>query len=449
MPFNPQALNERTLKQFVDRLSAIRQSQPVPDMADWPPKRSAIQEEVAKTLGFTSWHHAIHAVRPSTSLKDMPTPPPAAVTYPLEPIRWKGSDIDTLLDWAVTQNASDIVLQSEEVVFLEVFGRNIRTTRRNLSNEEVMDMIEKIYGSDSVRGHLLDRGVDFAYVTPAKNRFTVNAVSIVHGGAKGVQVGFRSIPTMPPVLSDVFPDMPECLRREVFRRGGGIVAVAGQTSSGKSTTISAMIRELISVYEDRKVVTYEAPVEFDFQQVPRSASCSFSQTDISGMRMSFSESVLNATRRKATDIVLELRDKETLSECISAAQSGHRLWCSIHAYGVADVLRRMVRVFEQQEHNLRYFDIVSSLSAVISQRLLPTVDGRRVAAREVLVFDDEVKESLLDVGPENITPEVFKLLASRKSDFLSDAFRLHGRGVISDKTLSQAEQSHRAERLRG
>lgn len=438
MSFNPQALNERTLKQFVDRLHKLRKDQACPQV--WPPKRSAIQEEIAHILGFTSWHHAISAVRPlqpnnapTSTTEECSTSSP---TYPQEPAIWSSENIGQFLEWATeNQGASDIIIGTDDQIRLEVCGRSVLASKRVLTQEEVNAIITFLYSSDIATSVISDnKDVDFTFTLPNRYILRINVVGVIRNGRKGTQISIRTIPHSPPKLSVIYPELDDTLREALFLKTG-INVISGQSGSGKSTLMSALVQEMLATHENKKVAMYEAPVEFDLSRINIGPHNSLAQTDISGWRGGYADAIRNAMRRNLSDIVLEIREKSTIDECLMASKNGHHLWAIMNSYGVADTINRLMRVFDYSEVNNKFVEIITNTNAVICQSLVPTVDGGRTALRETLVLDEEAKNMLFEVGMENIASGVMQLLTERKSTFFYDAERKYSQGLIPMKVL--------------
>ena len=194
----------------------------------------------------------------------------------------------------------------------------------------------------------------------------------------------------------------------------GVVYVTGATGSGKSTLLASIIRHLAENEEsNRKILTYEAPIEFvyDGLEMPNSI---VSQSEIPRHLPSFAAGVRNALRRKPRLILVgEARDQETMSAVLEAALTGHPVYTTLHSNGVAETMRRLVTTFPADERHGRTIDILETIRLAIWQKLVPTVDGKRVALREYLIFTDEVRDILLDVDLEKITAATRRLLKLR------------------------------------
>jgi defect-in-organelle-trafficking protein DotB len=158
------------------------------------------------------------------------------------------------------------------------------------------------------------------------------------------------------------------------------------------------------------MLTYEAPIEYVYDAIagPRSL---VAQSEIPRHLPSFAAGVRNALRRKPNIILVgEARDRETMSAAIEAGQTGHLVYSTLHTVGVAASVRRMVSVFEPSERTERSFALMETLRMVVTQALVPKVGGGRIGLREYLVFDDNVREQLLDMPLERWTTETQRFL---------------------------------------
>lgn len=315
--------------------------------------------------------------------------------YPHEPSRFTSLDLDELLLFCVRHQASDITLQTNDKVIADVHGRIYRITQHKLSNTEVSELLNKIYGANGTAQILSGRDLDTHYeIKPSRQerfRFRVNGTGCHVEGVDGIQITLRSIPVDPPYLKDM--DLPQQLL-DALVPDQGIVIVSGATGSGKSTLLAALIREVLENYTG-KVLTYESPIEFVYDNVAQPHTA-IAQHEIPANLPDFPSAVRNALRRKPTYILVgEARDKETIAAVIDAALTGHTVYTTVHANGVADTLRRMIAAFPAEERYGRGVDLIELIRAIVWQRLIPTQDGKRVALREWLVFDDQVRDELL------------------------------------------------------
>jgi len=214
----------------------------------------------------------------------------------------------------------------------------------------------------------------------------------------------------------------------------GVVYVTGATGSGKSTLLAAIIRELLETADShRKILTYEAPIEFVFDEI-EATSAIISQSEIPRHLPSFAAGVRNALRRKPRLIMVgESRDKETISATLEAALTGHPVYTTLHTTGVAETMRRLVTTYPADERHGRTVDILETIRLGIWQKLVPTVDGKRVALREYLIFDEAVRDKLLAGDPDKVTSATRKLLLEYGQPMIVDAKEKLKAGIIAKR----------------
>lgn len=214
----------------------------------------------------------------------------------------------------------------------------------------------------------------------------------------------------------------------------GIVFITGATGSGKSTLLASIIRELIETSDsNRKVLTYESPIEFVYDEI-ETISAVVSQSEIPRHLPNFADGVRNALRRKPRLIMVgECRDAETISAALEAALTGHPVYTTLHTSGVAETMRRLVTSFSGEERLGRTIDILETIRLCIWQKLVPTVDERRVALREYLVFDEEVRDILLEGDPNEVTSATRKLVRQKGQLMTWDAKMKFEQGIISER----------------
>src|SRR3990167_11019821 len=273
------------------------------------------------------------------------------IVYPNEPTRFDGSNIDELLVFCHRLEASDITIQTAEPIIIEVYGRIHKITRRKLSNTEVGDLLNAIYGPNGTTQIMRGNDLDTHYeVRPNRNerfRYRVNGVGCYTEGHEGVQITIRTIPSTPPSLSTL--NLPQAIL-DAMAPQQGVVYITGATGSGKSTLLASMIKELAEEPTgNRKILTYEAPIEFVYDSVTMPTSV-VAQSEIPRHLPSFADGVRNALRRKPHLILVgEARDPETISAVLEAALTGHPVYTTLHTNGVAETIRRLVGSFPQEE----------------------------------------------------------------------------------------------------
>lgn len=354
---------------------------------------------------------------------------------PNEPVRFTPEQMDRLLAYCVSLNASDITIQTGAPVYAEVYGRLLAITKRKLPNAEVGEILNTIYGPNGATQILSGRDIDTHYeFRPSRSqrfRYRVNGSGCMVEGHDGIQLTFRSIPTTPPPLSDL--DLPSEIVDAIAPQEG-IVFVTGATGSGKSTLLAAIIRDLIEQEDsNRKVLTYEAPIEFVFDEIKTTSSI-VSQAEIPRHLPSFAAGIRNALRRKPRLIMVgECRDSETISAALEASLTGHPVYTTLHTSGVTETLRRLIASFPGEDQQSRIIDIIETIRLCIWQKLVPSVDGKRVALREYLVFDESIRDYLLDQPFNKINQAIRQLLKERGQPIAVDAKRKFEQGIISER----------------
>ena len=355
---------------------------------------------------------------------------------PDEPTRFTPNFMDRMLEHSEKLNASDITIQTGEPIYAEVYGALSRITNRRLSNTELGDLINGIYGPNATTQLLSGKDIDTHYEfrpnRGVRYRYRVNATACLVDGHDAIQITLRTIPTTPPKLETMY--LPQNILNAIAPQEG-IVFITGATGSGKSTLLASIIRSLIEKEDsNRKVLTYEAPIEFVYDEIETTSSV-VSQSEIPRHLPSFADGVRNALRRKPRLIMVgECRDAATISAALEAALTGHPVYTTLHTSGVAETMRRLVTSFAGEERLGRTIDILETIRLCIWQKLVPTVDGKRVALREYLIFDEKVRDILLESDPNEITSITRKLVRERGQLMTVDAKNKFEEGVISERT---------------
>jgi len=355
---------------------------------------------------------------------------------PDEPTRFTPVFMERMLEHTEALTASDITIQTNSPVFAEIYGKLLRITKRALSNTELGDLINAIYGPNAttqlLSGNDIDTHYEFKPNRGVRYRYRVNATACLVDGHDGIQITFRTIPTTPPKLESMH--LPQHIIDAIAPQEG-IVFITGATGSGKSTLLASVIRDLIEKEDsNRKVLTYEAPIEFVYDEIETTSSI-VSQSEIPRHLPSFAEGVRNALRRKPRLIMVgECRDPETISAALEAALTGHPVYTTLHTSGVAETMRRLVTSFSGDERLGRTIDILETIRLCIWQKLVPTIDGKRVALREYLVFDEEARDILLESNPNEVTRVTRQLVRDRGRLMTVDAKEKLDAGIISERT---------------
>lgn len=372
--------------------------------------------------------------------------------FPQEPIRLSIESTNEILIHCVKLGASDITLQTGETIFAEIYGRLKKVTRRRLSNTEVGEVINAMYGPNGTTQLMSGKDVDTHYeIRPSRTeryRFRINATACLVEGHDAIQITARTIPSDPPKLENM--NLPQDVLNAIAPEQG-IVYVTGATGSGKSTLLASIIRSIAENAEsNRKILTYEAPIEFVYDSVEK-ISAIVSQSEIPRHLPSFAAGVRNALRRKPRLILVgEARDVETISAAMEAAMTGHPVYTTLHSNSVAETVRRLVTTYPSEERAGRTIDLIETMRLIIAQRLLPTVDGKRVAVREYLIFDEKIRDILLETDPVNITAMVRKLVREQGKTLSADVKEKFDAGLITERVYRViSEQTKREDKDMG
>jgi twitching motility protein PilT len=273
------------------------------------------------------------------------------------------------------KNASDLHLTSGSPPMIRHHGQLHALDYPKLTPQLCREIVYSIITNDQRQRLETDWQIDFAYSIPGRARFRVNA----YFQRASLGAAFRLIPHEMPALGDL--GLPKTLE-SFTTKPRGFVLVTGPTGSGKSTTLAAMLDDINSKRNEH-IMTIEDPIEF----LHRHKKCIVNQREIGGDAKSFGLALRGALRQDP-DVILvgEMRDLETISTALTAAETGHLVFATLHTQDTAQTIDRVVDVFPpEQQHQVRV-QLSVALQGIVSQQLLPTADGQgRAVATEVLV----------------------------------------------------------------
>lgn len=283
-------------------------------------------------------------------------------------------DITELLAFCAKQKASDLHLSADLPPMIRVDGDIRRVNVPAMSHKEVHALVYDIMNDKQRRDYEEFLEVDLSFELPGLARFRVNAFN--HN--RGAGAVFRLIPSQVLTLDEL--GMGDVFRNLAMLQRG-LVLVTGPTGSGKSTTLAAMI-DYVNERKNAHILTIEDPIEF----VHESKKCLVNQREVHRDTLGFSEALRSALREDP-DIILvgELRDLETIRLALTAAETGHTVFGTLHTTGAAKTIDRIVDVFPAEEKSMVRSMLSESLQGVVSQMLLKKEGGGRIAAHEIMI----------------------------------------------------------------
>ena len=301
--------------------------------------------------------------------------------------------IDALLERMVARNASDLHVTVGAPPAVRVNGKLERYQDiPALSPDDTHQMLYRILSTEQQKLLEINRNIDFAHSIPGLARFRVNV--FFQRGTLGA--AFRLIPADIKTLEEL--GIPNALHA-LTEKPRGLVLITGPTGSGKSTTLAALIDE-INRKRSEHILTIEDPVEF----VHRHKRCIVNQREIGPDAPSFADA-LRAALREDPDVILlgEMRDLETISTALTAAETGHLVFATLHTQSAPGTIDRVVDAFPAGQQDQIRIQLAATLEGVVTQALLPTADGAgRVPALEILFPDDAVRNLIRQSKVEQV-----------------------------------------------
>jgi twitching motility protein PilT len=310
-------------------------------------------------------------------------------------------DFADILIEVMERGASDLHLTAGSPPMVRERGKLSALDYPMLTPTAVREVVYSILSNDQRQKLETDWQIDLAYSIPGRARFRVNA----YFQRASLGAAFRLIPQDMPKLEDL--GLPPTIR-EFTKKPRGFVLVTGPTGSGKSTTLAAMI-DLINKERAEHIMTIEDPIEF----LHRHQRCIVNQREVGADAKTFSMA-LKAALRQDPDVILvgEMRDLDTISTALTAAETGHLVFATLHTQDTAQTIDRIVDVFPPTQQQQVRIQLSVALQGIVTQQLLPTADGTsRVAATEVLVPTSAVRNLIR----EGKTHQVYSTLQTGAS----------------------------------
>lgn len=338
-------------------------------------------------------------------------------------------NIDQIVDEGLKRVASDIHITVGIPPNLRINGALIHLGDKPLSPSDTEELVKQTL-SEKQFEVLKDKGeVDFSYASPGKGRFRVNAY--IQRGSYGMAL--RIIPLEIPTMQQL--GLPSVIS-DLTRLPRGLILVTGPTGSGKSTTLATMIDQ-INRERNVHIMTLEDPIEY----LHRHQKSIVNQREIGSDSQSFSNALRGALRQDP-DVILvgEMRDLDTISIAITAAETGHLVLSTLHTLGAAKTIDRIIDVFPPYQQQQVRVQLASVIQAVISQQLLPKADGKgRVAAHEIMIATPAIRNLIREDKIHQIDTSIQTGGKFRMQTMDSSLVDLYNRGLLrKDIALTQA-----------
>ncbi len=284
----------------------------------------------------------------------------------------------------INNDGSDLHVKANSVIRARIHGDIVQFSGGIFSKEDAFTFAKELLKGRFAE-FIENKELDLVYPFDERNRFRVN----IFFQMEGVSAVFRKIPVQVPTLDELnFPPVLKTLTK----KERGLILVTGITGSGKSTTLAALINE-INTTRKKHIITIEDPIEF----VHKDRGCVINQRTVGQDTLSFGHA-LRAALREDPDIILvgEMRDRETIELALHAADTGHLVFSTLHTMDAKETVNRIISQFPIDEQNRVRISLASVLQGVVSQRLIPAVNGGRRAAMEILVRTPTIEKLILE-----------------------------------------------------
>jgi len=304
-------------------------------------------------------------------------------------------DLTQLLAFTMQNDASDLHLSAGSPPIIRVSGEMKRVKADALGSDDIRTMLYSVMTEEQRSEYEKNMELDFAIALGDKARFRVNGFTTRLGAA----AVFRTIPTVVPTMEEL--DLPPVLRRFADLEKG-LVLVTGPTGSGKSTTLAALVNH-INTHHSKHILTIEDPVEF-FHSSKKSL---VNHREVGQDTHTFAQALKSALREDP-DVILvgEMRDHETISLALTAAETGHLVFGTLHANSASKTIDRIIDVFPGEDKEMVRAMLSSSIQGIVAQTLLKKEGGGRVGAFEILVGTNAVRNLIR----ENQIPQMFSMM---------------------------------------
>lgn len=338
-------------------------------------------------------------------------------------------DLNALLKTMIKNNASDLHIRSDGLSYVRVDGVMKPVEKSEMKTDEISSLVYKCMSEKAKKNFEKHHEADFAFTQKEYGRFRFN---VFQQNGK-ISAAIRHIPTDIPGFEKL--NLPGGTLKKIADNQRGLVLVTGITGSGKSSTLAAMIDYINSFYT-RHIITIEDPIEF-LHKDKRSV---LSQREV-GIDTDTFLSALRSSMRQDPDVILlgEMRDHETAKAAITAAETGHLVFATVHTLNAVQTISRIIDIFPPHQQNQIRIQLAETLKAVISQRLLNSAKGGRLPAVEILIVTPNIKKLILENNLSEITKAIEKGEYYGMQTFNQSLVELYRKKIVDlDEVLNAA-----------
>jgi len=338
-------------------------------------------------------------------------------------------DLTKLFKFMADKQASDMYISAGAPVLMKIEGETLPINSQILDAETVKKIAYSLMAAEKIKAFEVEHEMNFGYLVENTGKFRIN----VFRSRGNVALVARLVRNQIPSIESL--GLPQTLKELVMEKRG-LILVVGQTGSGKSTTLASMI-DYRNTNRTGHILLIEDPIEY-LHVYKKSI---VNQREVGLDTHSYAAALLNAVR-EAPDMLMigEIRDRDTMQQAMTYAESGHLMLSTLHANNSYHTLSRIINLFPHEARNHLLHDLSISLKAVISQRLVRGVNGKRVAAVEILMNSPYVAELIKNGEIDNIKEAMEQSLTPGSQTFEQALFALYQEGRISlDEALANAD----------
>lgn len=349
-------------------------------------------------------------------------------------------DVHRLLQAPVDHGAADLFITTNDYPTIQVNGRNKVILERKLNHTEVTFIAMKLAGKSAETALNSSECLNYAVSLPTGERrkfyrFRGNAISAQVELERGFRITLRKIETSPLPLEAIA--MEDDIVTAMHQFDKGLVFFVGGTGTGKSTSLSSLIDSKARLEDSNmNLICVESPIETIYDQSEYPSSLVL-QLEPHGKHVgTYVEAVENTLRMKSSHTLIgEARSAAEIEVALYAANTGQGVFTTLHANNLSTAIRRMIAMFEPNKKSLAQYDIIDLGYMFVAQDLIPTVDGKRVAIREYLINNDDIRENLREA--KNIGPAMSEAIAQYGVSFVTSAREKLEQGIISEETFNR------------